>query len=166
MEQGILFENAVSGGAIPKAFIPSVEAGVREAAASGVIGGYPVTDVRVTLIDGSTHPVDSNPLAFKIAGSMAMRSGLEQGSPVLLEPVVKAEVLTPEEHLGDVLGQLTARRAEIEGVDNRPGEIKAIRGMLPLSEMFGYATELRSATRGRGSFTMEFDHYAPVRGTR
>jgi elongation factor G len=159
---GILFENAISGDAIPKVFIPSVETGVREACASGVIGGYPVTDIRVRLIDGSTHPVDSNPLAFKIAASMALRSGMQEGAPLLLEPVVKAEVLTPEEHLGDVLGQLTARRAEIEGVDDRPGEMRAIRGMLPLSEMFGYATDLRSATRGRGSFTMEFDHYAPA----
>jgi elongation factor G len=159
---GILFENAITGGAIPPAFIPAVETGVREASASGVIGGYPVTDIQVRLVDGSTHPVDSNPLAFKIAASMALRSGLEQGAPVLLEPVVKAEVLTPEEHLGDVLGQLTTRRAEIEGVDDRPGEMRAIRCMVPLSEMFGYATDLRSATRGRGSFTMEFDHYAPA----
>jgi elongation factor G len=159
---GILFENAISGGAIPSAYIPSVEAGVREASASGVIGGYPVTDIRIRLIDGSTHPVDSNPLAFKIAATMAMRSGMQEGAPVLLEPVVKAEVLTPEEHLGDVLGQLTARRAEIEGVDDRPGQMRAIQGMVPLSEMFGYATDLRSATRGRGSFTMEFDHYAPA----
>jgi elongation factor G len=160
--QGILFKNAVSGGAIPQAFIPSVEAGVREAAESGVIGGYPVTDIQVTLLDGSTHPVDSSPLAFRMAGSMALRAGLEQGAPVLLEPVVQAEVLTPEEHLGDVLGQLTARRSEIENVDDRPGELKAIRAMVPLAEMFGYTTELRSATHGRGSFTMEFDHFAPV----
>ncbi len=160
--QGILIENAISGGVIPQAYIPSVEAGIKEACESGVIGGYPVTDIRITLIDGSSHPVDSNPLAYRIAGSMALRSGMQQGKPVLLEPIVKAEVLTPEDHLGDVLGQLTGRRAEISGVDDRPGELKAIRAMLPLAEMFGYTTELRSATHGRGSFTMEFDHFAPA----
>ncbi len=160
--QGILFENAISGGAIPQAYIPAVEAGIREASESGVIGGYPVTDIQVTLIDGSTHPVDSNPLAYRIAAGMALRTGLEQGRPVLLEPVVKAEVITPEEHLGDVLGQLNAKRAEIQDVEDRPGELKAIRAMLPLAEMFGYTTELRSATHGRGAFTMEFDHFAPA----
>ncbi|MEN8179850.1 MAG: elongation factor G [Pseudomonadota bacterium] len=160
--QGILFENRISGGAIPQAYIPAVETGIREACESGVIGGYPVADIQIRLIDGSTHPVDSNPLAYRIAGGMALRTGLEQGMPVLLEPVVKAEVLTPEEHLGNVLGQLNAKRAEIEDVDDRPSELKAIRAMLPLAEMFGYTTELRSATHGRGSFTMEFDHFAPA----
>ncbi len=160
--QGITFENAITDETIPKAYIPAVETGVREACESGVIGGYPVTDIHIRLIDGSTHPVDSNPLAYRIAGSMALRSGLELGTPVLLEPVVKAEVLTPEEHLGDVLGQLNAKRAAIESVDDRPGELKAITAMLPLAEMFGYTTELRSATHGRGSFTMEFDHFAPA----
>ena len=160
--QGIQFENRITGDAIPKLYIPSVETGIKDACESGVIGGYPVTDIKITLIGGSTHPTDSNPLAYRIAGSMAMRSGLERGGSVLLEPVVKAEVLTPEEHLGDVLGQLNAKRALIEGVDDRPGELKAIRAMLPLVGMFGYTTELRSATHGRGSFTMEFDHFEPV----
>ena len=114
------------------------------------------------MVDGSVHDTDSNPLAFKIAAGMALRDGLEKGRSVLMEPVVRGEVLTPEEHLGDVLGQLTARRAEIEGVSDKPGEIKAIRNLVPLSEMFGYATELRSATHGRGSFTLELDHFAPV----
>jgi elongation factor G len=160
--EGLTIENRVTGGAIPTEFIPSVETGIREAANNGVIGGYPVTDLQVTLVDGSAHDTDSNPLAFKVAAGMALRDGLEKGRPVLLEPVVRSEVLTPEEHLGDVLGQLTARRAEIEGVSDKPGQIKAIRNLVPLSEMFGYATELRSATHGRGSFTLELDHFAPV----
>ncbi|MES9928392.1 MAG: elongation factor G, partial [Candidatus Thiodiazotropha sp. 6PDIVS] len=121
-----------------------------------------VTGITVTLIDGSVHEVDSNPLSFKIAASMALRQGLEKGNPTLLEPVVTCEVLIPEEHLGDVLGQLSNRRAVIEGMTDRPGGIKSIRNLVPLSEMFGYTTELRSATHGRGSFTMEFDHFAPV----
>ncbi len=160
--EGLTIENRVTGGAIPNEFIPAVETGIREAANNGVIGGYPVTDLQVTLVDGSAHDTDSNPLAFKVAAGMALRDGLEKGRPVLLEPVVRGEVVTPEEHLGDVLGQLTARRAEIEGVSDKPGRIKAIRNLVPLSEMFGYATELRSATHGRGSFTLELDHFAPV----
>jgi elongation factor G len=160
--EGLVIENRLSGGAIPAEYIPSVETGIREAAHNGVIGGYPVTDLRVMLVDGSSHDTDSNPLAFKVAAGMALRDGLEKGGPMLLEPVVRGEVLTPEEHLGDVLGQLTARRAEIEGVGDRPGQVKAIRNLVPLSEMFGYATELRSATHGRGSFTLELDHFSPV----
>ena len=161
-DEGIVFENDISSGAIPTAFIPAVEQGIHEAARSGVIGGYPVTGLKVTLIDGSAHEVDSNPLAFKVAAGMALRKGLEKGKPILLEPVVDCEVITPEEHLGDVLGQLANRRAEIEGMSDRPDGLKAIRNQVPLSEMFGYATELRSATHGRGSFTMELDHFAPV----
>ncbi|MBT3012028.1 MAG: elongation factor G [Candidatus Thiodiazotropha sp. (ex Lucina aurantia)] len=162
---GLLFENRISGGAIPAAYIPAVESGIREAARSGVIGGYPVTDIKVALTDGSEHSVDSNPMAYQIAAGMALRSGLEKGVPVLLEPIVRCEVITPEEHLGDVLAQLANRRAEIDGVSDRPGQIKAIRNQVPLSEMFGYATELRSATHGRGSFTMEIDHFAAVPAT-
>jgi elongation factor G len=142
-----------------------VESGIREAARSGIIGGYPVTDIKVILIDGSEHSVDSNPMAYQIAAGMALRNGMEKGVPVLLEPIVRCEVITPEEHLGDVLAQLANRRADIEGVSDRPGQIKAIRNQVPLSEMFGYATELRSATHGRGSFTMEIDHFAPVPAT-
>jgi elongation factor G len=160
--EGLTIVNRITGGAIPAGYIPSVESGIKEAANNGVIGGYPVTDLKITLVDGSVHDTDSTPLAFKIAAGMALRDGLEKGLPVLLEPVVRGEVLTPEEQLGDVLGQLTARRAEIEGVSDKPGQIKAIRNRVPLSEMFGYATELRSATHGRGSFTLELDHYAPV----
>ncbi|MCU7828121.1 MAG: elongation factor G [Candidatus Thiodiazotropha sp. (ex Myrtea sp. 'scaly one' KF741663)] len=160
--EGLLIENHISAGAIPKEFIPAVEAGIREAANSGIIDGYPVTDIQVTLVDGSSHATDSNPLAFKIAAGMALRAGLEKGKGVFLEPVVRCEVITPEENLGDVLGQLTGRRAEIEEVIDRPGQMKAIRNQVPLSEMFGYATQLRSATHGRGTFTMELDHFAPV----
>jgi elongation factor G len=159
---GLLFENRISGGALSAAYIPAVEKGIREAARSGVIGGYPVTDIKVILIDGSEHSVDSNPLAYQIAAGMALRNGLEKGTPVLLEPVTRCEVTIPEEHLGDVLAQLANRRAEIDGVSDKPGALKAIRNQVPLSEMFGYATELRSATHGRGSFTMEIDHFAPV----
>jgi elongation factor G len=159
---GLQFENRISGGALSAAYIPAVEKGIREAARSGVIGGYPVTDIKVALIDGSEHSVDSNPLAYQVAAGMALRNGLEKGDPVLLEPVARCEVATPEEHLGDVLAQLANRRAEIDGVADKPGAIKAIRNQVPLSEMFGYATELRSATHGRGSFTMEIDHFAPV----
>ncbi|MET0071743.1 MAG: elongation factor G [Candidatus Thiodiazotropha sp.] len=159
---GLLFENRISGKVLSAAYIPAVEKGIREAARSGVIGGYPVTDIKVVLVGGSEHSVDSNPLAYQVAAGMALRNGMEQGIPVLLEPVVSCEVITPEEHLGDVLSQLANRRAEIEGVSDKPGQIKAIRNQAPLSEMFGYATELRSATHGRGSFTMEIDHYAAV----
>jgi elongation factor G len=160
--EGLIIENRISGGAIPKEYIPSVETGIKEASNNGIIGGYPVTDLRVVLVDGSSHDTDSTPLAFKVAAGMALRDGLEKGRPILLEPVVRGEVITPEEHLGDVLGQLTARRAEIQGVSDKPGQIKAIRNQVPLSEMFGYATELRSATHGRGSFTLELDHFAAV----
>ncbi|MES9990445.1 MAG: elongation factor G [Candidatus Thiodiazotropha sp.] len=159
---GLDFENKLSGNALSAAYIPAVEKGIREAARSGVIGGYPVTDIKVVLTGGSEHNVDSNPLAYQVAAGMALRDGMEKGIPVLLEPVVRCEVITPEEHLGDVLSQLANRRAEIEGVSDKPGQIKAIRNQVPLSEMFGYATELRSATHGRGSFTMEIDHYAAV----
>ncbi len=159
---GIAFENKIVGGAIPKEFIPAVEKGIREAADAGVVAGYPVTDVKVTLIDGSYHEVDSSEMAFKMAASMAFREGAKQAKPVLLEPIMKVEVTVPEEYLGEVLGQLSARRADIQGIEARPGNVRAVRAMVPLSEMFGYATALRSATQGRGVFTMEFDHYEPV----
>jgi len=135
---------------------------VREAAEGGVIAGYPVTDIKVALLDGSFHEVDSSELAFKVAGSMAFKEGVQRGKPVLLEPVMRAEVVVPEAHVGDVTGDLSARRAQIEGIEARPGGIQAIRAMVPLAEMFGYATELRSMTQGRGAFTMEFDHYQEV----
>ncbi len=160
--EGIIFEDEITGGTIPKEFIPAVEKGVREAADAGVLAGYPVTDVRVRLYDGSFHEVDSNEMAFKAAGIMAFREGVQRGGPVLQEPIMKVEVVTPEEFLGDVIGQMNARRGEVLGMEVRPGGTQAVRAMVPLAEMFGYATQLRSATQGRGVFTMEFDHYATV----
>jgi elongation factor G len=159
---GIIFESDITGGVIPKEFIPSVERGVREAAESGILAGYPLTDIKVLLHDGSFHEVDSNEVAFRTAGSMAFREGVQRAKPALQEPIMKTEVVVPEEYLGEVIGQLNARRGEILGMEIRPGNTQAIRAMLPLAEMFGYATELRSATQGRGVFTMEFDHYAQV----
>ncbi|UYN91586.1 MAG: elongation factor G [Anaerolineales bacterium] len=160
--KGVTFENKIVGGAIPKEYIPAVQKGVMEAAESGVVGGYPVVDTKVTLYDGSFHEVDSNEMAFKMAASMAFKEGMRIGKAVLMEPIMKVEVTVPEEFLGDIVGQLSARRGEIQGMDMRPGGVQAIRAMMPLSEMFGYATELRSATKGRGAFTMEFDHYTQV----
>ncbi len=159
---GIGFESQITRGAIPKEFISPVEQGVREAAESGVLGGYPVTDVKISLIDGSYHEVDSSEMAFKNAGSMAFREALQRGASVLLEPIMATEIVVPEEHVGDVHGDLAARRAVIEGIEARPGNTQAIHAMVPLAEMFGYATELRSMTHGRGVFTMEFDHYERV----
>jgi elongation factor G len=159
---GITFEEAIKGGVIPREFIPAVEKGVREAAESGVLAGYPVTDVQVSLIDGSFHEVDSSEIAFKVAGSMAFKQGVQRGAPILLEPVMYAEVVIPEDYVGDVTGDLSSRRAAIEGIETRPGGTQAILAMVPLAEMFGYATDLRSMTQGRGVFTMEFDHYAKV----
>ena len=159
---GLIFENKIVGGAIPKEFIPAVQKGVMEAADSGVLAGYPVVDMKVTLFDGSFHEVDSSEMAFKMAGSMAFKEGVQKGSPVLLEPIMKVEVVVPDDYLGDVIGQLNSRRGSIQGMEVRPGNAQAIRANVPLGEMFGYATELRSATQGRGVFSMEFDHYAPV----
>jgi len=159
---GIVFEDSIRGGVIPKEYIPAVKKGVIEAAAGGVLAGYPVTDVKVRLYDGSYHEVDSSEMAFKMAGSIAFRDGMQKAGPVLLEPIMKVEVLAPEEFLGDMIGQLNARRGEILGMEHRPGGVQAVRALVPLAEMFGYATVLRSATKGRGIFTMEFDHYARV----
>ncbi|HEX9028988.1 MAG TPA: elongation factor G [Anaerolineales bacterium] len=159
---GIIFENGIIGGSIPREYIPGVEKGVREAAAGGVVAGFPVTDIKVRLYDGSFHEVDSSEMAFKMAGSMAFKEGMQRGGPVLLEPIMKVEVVVPEEFLGEIIGQLNARRGEILGMEIRPGNAQAVRAMVPMAEMFGYATDLRSATQGRGVFTMEFDHYARV----
>ncbi len=159
---GVQFANRIVGGVIPKEYIPAVEKGVMEAAESGVLAGYPVTDVQVTLTDGSFHEVDSSEMAFKMAAIFAFKEGFQRGAPVLLEPIMKVEVVLPEEYLGDVLAQLNSRRAEILGMDIRPGNAQAIRTRVPLAEMFGYTTDLRSATQGRGVYSMEFDHYAPV----
>jgi elongation factor G len=159
---GILFENDIVAGVIPREFIPGVEKGVREAAEGGVIAGYPVTDVKVRLYDGSYHEVDSSEMAYKMAGSLAFKEGIQRGAPILQEPIMKVEVVVPEDFLGEVIGQMNARRGEILGMELRPGNAQAVKAMVPLAEMFGYATDLRSATQGRGVFTMEFDHYARV----
>ncbi len=159
---GIVFENDIVGGTIPREFISPIEKGVREAAEGGVIAGYPVTDIKVRLYDGSYHEVDSNEMAFKMAASMAFKEGIQKGIPILQEPIMKVEVVVPEDFLGEVIGQMNARRGEILGMEVRPGNAQAVHAMVPLAEMFGYATDLRSVTQGRGVFTMEFDHYAPV----
>jgi len=159
---GILFENKIVGGAIPKEYIPAVEKGIVEAADSGVLAGYPVVDMKITLTDGSYHEVDSSEMAFKIAASMAFKEGVQKGGPVLLEPMMKVEVVVPEDYLGEIIGQVNSRRGNVLGMEMRPGNAQAVRAMVPLAEMFGYATELRSATQGRGVFSMEFDHYQPV----
>ncbi len=159
---GIEFEDAIVGGVIPREFISAISKGVRNAAEGGVIAGYPVTDVEVRLYDGSFHEVDSSDLAFQMAASMAFKEGIQKGNPVLQEPIMKVEVVVPEEFLGDIIGQLNSRRGEILGMEVRTGNAQAVQAMVPLAEMFGYATDLRSGTQGRGVFTMEFDHYARV----
>ena len=159
---GIVFENKIVGGSIPKEYIPAVDKGFKEACETGVLAGYPVVDLKITLFDGSYHEVDSSEMAFKLAASIGFKEGVQKANPILLEPMMKVEVVAPEEYLGDVMGQLNSRRGLIQGMDVRPGNAQAIRAMVPLGEMFGYATQLRSATQGRGVFSMEFDHYAPV----
>jgi len=159
---GFVFDEEIRGGAVPREFIPAVEKGVREAAESGVVSGYPMTDMKVTLVDGSSHEVDSSDIAFRMAAIFAFREGVARGEPVLLEPIMKVEVVAPEDHTGEILAQINSRYGNVLGMDLRPGNAQAIRAEVPLAEMFGYATELRSATKGRGVFTMEFDHYAPV----
>ncbi|MFO7624883.1 MAG: elongation factor G [Anaerolineales bacterium] len=159
---GIVFLNDIIGGIIPKEYIPGIEKGIREAAEGGVLAGYPVTDVHVRLYDGSFHEVDSSEMAFKVAGSIAFKEGVQKGAPVLQQPIMKVETVAPEVFLGDILGQLNSRRGEILGMEVRPGNTQAVRAMVPLADMFGYATDLRSITQGRGVFTMEFDHYARV----
>ncbi len=159
--QGFVFEDKIVGGVIPREFIPSVEKGVREALESGVLAGYPVVDVKVTLVDGSFHPVDSSDIAFKIAGSMAFKDAAQKASPVLLEPVMRVEVTVPDDYMGDVIGDLNSRRAKLEGMEKK-ANLQVIRAFVPLAEMFGYATQLRSLTQGRGVFVMQFDHYDVV----
>jgi elongation factor G len=159
---GVMFTNKIVGGTIPREYIPAVEKGIIEATETGALAGYPMTDINVTLVDGSYHEVDSSDMAFKMAAIFAFKEGIEKGSPVLLEPIMKVEVVMPEEYVGEILGQVSSRRGVILGLEMRPGNAQAVRAQIPLAEMFGYATELRSATQGRGVFTMEFDHYAPV----
>ncbi|MCS6958193.1 MAG: elongation factor G [Aquificaceae bacterium] len=159
--QGFVFENAIVGGVIPKEFIPPVEEGVKEAMQNGVLAGYPVVDVKVKLFDGSYHEVDSSEMAFKIAGSLAFKEAAKKAGLVLLEPIMEVEVETPEDYVGDVIGDLNSRRGKITGIENK-GIITAIRAYVPLAEMFGYATTLRSLTQGRGTFIMKFSHYEEV----
>ncbi|GIV78734.1 elongation factor G [Litorilinea aerophila] len=158
---GFVFEDRIVGGVVPKEYIPAVQKGVEEAMESGVLAGYPVVDVKVALVDGSYHEVDSSEMAFKIAGSIAFKEGAQKAGPVLLEPIMKVETLVPEEYVGDIVGDFSSRRGDISGMEPR-GNVQAIKAYVPLSEMFGYATDLRSMTSGRGTFTMEFYKYAPV----
>ncbi|MDD7401232.1 MAG: elongation factor G [Eubacteriales bacterium] len=158
---GFEFVDKIVGGIIPKEYIPAVQAGIEEAMKSGTIAGYPVVDVRVSLVDGSYHEVDSSEMAFKIAGSMGFKEAMKLGSPVLLEPVMKVDVVVPEEYLGDVMGDISSRRGQITGTEARSNAMN-IHAFVPLSEMFGYATSLRSSTQGRGTFVMQTDHFEPV----
>ncbi|ANX05623.1 elongation factor G [Immundisolibacter cernigliae] len=156
--EGYLFHNGIVGGVVPREYIPAVDKGIQEALGNGIIAGYPVVDIKATLFDGSYHDVDSNEMAFKIAGSMAFKEGARKASPVLLEPIMKVEVVTPEDYMGDVVGDLNRRRGVIQGMDDSPSG-KVIRCEVPLAEMFGYATDLRSATQGRATYSMEFSKY-------
>ena len=161
MNRQALRENKTDGGAIPREFVPAIDKGIKEAVETGVIAGYPIVDVKVTLFDGSYHDVDSNEMAFKIAGSMGFKEGFRRAKPVLLEPIMKVEVVTPEEYSGDVIGDLNRRRGQITAMDDR-ADGKVISGDVPLSEMFGYATTVRSMSQGRATFTMEFSKYVEV----
>ena len=159
--KGYEFEDAIVGGVVPREYIPAVDAGLQEAMKNGVLAGYPLIDVKAKLYDGSYHEVDSSEAAFKVAASLALKNAASKAGAVVLEPIMKVQVITPEEYLGDVMGSITARRGTMEGMEDRAGA-KVINSFVPLSEMFGYATTLRSSTQGRGTFTMVFDHYAPT----
>jgi elongation factor G len=159
--KGFEFENKIVGGAVPREYIPAVEKGVVEAMEGGVVAGYPMVDLKVAIVDGSYHDVDSNEMAFKIAGSMGFKEAARKANPVLLEPIMALEVVVPEEYLGDVIGDINSRRGKIQGMKGR-GTAQVITSEVPLSEMFGYATDLRSKTQGRGIFTMQFAHYEMV----
>jgi elongation factor G len=160
---GFEFEDGVVGGAVPRQFIPAVEKGIRSRMTKGVVAGYPVTDVKVRLFDGKYHDVDSDSRSFEIAGSKGFQAGFKLAKPVLLEPIMKIEVTCPEESMGDIIGDLNQRRGRVEGMDTR-GKSQVIRGLVPMSETLKYSSDLRSITGGRGSFTMEFDHYEELPG--
>jgi len=153
-----VFENDIKGGAIPKEYIPAIEKGVEEALKNGINAGYPVVDVKVSVFDGSYHEVDSNEMAFKIAGSMGFKEGCKKAHPVILEPIMDVEVVTPEDYMGDVIGDLTRRRGVLQSQEDTPSG-KAIRAEVPLAEMFGYSTSMRSMSQGRATYTMEFKKY-------
>lgn len=159
---GFEFINAIKGGVIPSEYIPAVRKGIEEAMSNGVIAGYPVVDIKAELFDGSYHEVDSSEMAFSIAGSMALQEGVRKAKPTLLEPVMKVNVVTPEEFMGDVIGDLNSKRGRIESMEDLQAGIKDIKAFVPLGEMFGYTTNLRSMTQGRASSSMELDHYADV----
>jgi elongation factor G len=158
---GVEFESKIVGGAVPRDFWRAIEQGIREALTGGIVAGYPVIDLRATLIDGSYHEVDSSEMSFKIAGSMAAKDGVAKADPAILEPVMKVDVTTPEDFMGDVIGNLNAKRGHIEGIDEH-GTSRVVRALVPLAEMFGYATELRSMTQGRATYSMEFSRYSEV----
>jgi elongation factor G len=158
---GVVIEDKIIGGVVPREYIAPAQAGIREATDTGTLAGYPVVDIKVTLVDGSYHEVDSSEMAFKIAGSMALKNALSKAGSQILEPMMKVEVTAPDEFTGDVIGDLSGRRAHIEGMEMR-GNAQIVRAKVPLSEMFGYATDLRSATQGRATYAMEFSHYEPV----
>ena len=159
--KGYEFVNEVVGGAVPKEYIPAVDAGIQGAMLSGVLAGYPVVDVKVTLYDGSYHEVDSSEMAFKIAGSMAFKEACQKADPTLMEPIMKVSVIVPDEYLGNVIGDLNSRRGQIQGQENRSGAVQ-VDALVPLGEMFGYATDLRSRTQGRGQYTMEPHSYLEI----
>ena len=158
---GFLFESKIVGGIIPKEYIQPIQNGIVEAMQNGILAGYPVLDIKATVYDGSFHDVDSSEMAFKIAGSMAFKSGAAKADPVILEPIMKVEVVVPDEYMGEVIGDMNARRGRIEGMEMR-GNTQIVRGFVPLAEMFGYATDLRSKTQGRGTYMMQSDHYEAV----
>jgi elongation factor G len=158
---GYVFEEKIVGGSIPREFIAPVDQGIREAMATGGQAGYPLVDIKATLVDGSYHDVDSKEIAYKIAGSMALKEAVRRGKPVILEPIMSVEVNTPEDFMGDVIGDLNSRRGQIQGMEMRAGA-QVVKAFVPLAQMFGYATDLRSATQGRAVYSMEFDHYAPL----
>jgi elongation factor G len=159
--EGFVFENKIVGGVVPREYIPAVEAGLKDALQNGLLAGYPLIDVKASLVDGSYHDVDSSEMAFKIAASMALKASKGVCAPVILEPIMKVEVSMPEEYLGDIMGDITSRRGRVDGMEARQG-VQVVSSHVPLAEMFGYATNLRSATQGRGTFTMQFDHYEEV----
>ena len=159
--EGYEFLDKIVGGKIPREYIPAVDLGIQEAMESGVLAGYPVVDIRVLLVDGSYHDVDSSEIAFKVAGSMAFKNAMQRAKPKLLEPVMSVEVVSPEEYLGDVMGDLSSRRGHVLGLEPR-GNAQVISARVPLATMFGYATDLRSTTQGRATFTMQFDRYEEV----
>jgi elongation factor G len=159
--KGNVFVNGIVGGSVPREFIPAIEKGIKEAEDTGVMAGYPVVDVKVTAFDGSYHDVDSNEMAFKIAASMGFKDGFRKAKPILLEPIMKVEVVTPDEFLGGVIGDLNSRRGQVQGTDSR-GNAQVVAAMVPLANMFGYINTLRSMSQGRAQYSMQFDHYEEV----